>query len=67
MLGEVHRDWSAIGRSLVHIFLALNKVTFINWVYMHPYMAVEEVDLLMFMQLEKLIMTLIQYEVDSTS
>ena len=26
MLSEVHRDWSAIGRSLVRFFLAKDKV-----------------------------------------
>ena len=26
MLGEVQRDWSMIGRSVVRIFLALDKV-----------------------------------------
>lgn len=26
MLGEVQRDWSALGHSLVRIFLALDKV-----------------------------------------
>ncbi len=31
MLGEVQRDWSLIGRSVVRIFLALDKVSSKRW------------------------------------
>ena len=30
MLGEVQRDWSALGHSLVRIFFALDKVKIIH-------------------------------------